>query len=906
MAQPRWQDAPVVQPSSGGGGRTITQIGQAQPTPPQARDALGTQQVQAGIASQATGDALAIRREQREAARSGLPQGTERGSNGEARGIPFAPVNDRQRWNATGTALEDIPGWTAPPSQGSGSNRPLSDGAITAIQGLTSTLSRFDQSVDSFDPNYSGFGSGLENWAQGYFDVGTPGQRDWWSNFEENDAALRHAISGASLTPAEQANFERLTVSPGMRPEVIQENIARRRAFAFDVLRRQAQARVANGENQQAIRALLGNYADPALAEGDPNANQIGGTWQRPEQVSDNTAEIAKVADPVWRGHAMRLQAMINNRRFGDKQILEYARENLPNSGDLATLRSTLADRRANPGRHFQLASSWWERAEERGPVAQAVGSFLDTTLGTGALNYANAATYGALPSLADAVGIANADDVRAGIQGTSARNPVSAVVGDIAGSAVGYGNAGRAISRIPGASAAMANRPIASAVAGDVGYGATRGAFENPEDPLSGAALGATVQATGGAVGRGATQAVGSTIRGVANAPVQRLVGAEVPLTLGQAVGQSGIGQAYRGLENAAASLPGIGSMITNRHVEARAGYNRSAYREALLPINSNIGDLVGEEAAAAARSEVAAAYGRALNGRQFTLDYQMRGALGRANGRIASMVDNVGRDYDTIINQQIGPMLRQGDVQGALRAVKEGRSALAGTNGSQAAIRGLADVERNLVNMIRRQHPDAYPLLRAADQANRRVSVLERATGAAINNPMSPGIFTPAQVGAAARDNTRVYGGRAASVSPRRPFYESQRDAQTVLPSTIPNSGTTDRALLSAAILGGGAAGGDYATGGNGSVSGSTAGILGLLALANTRGGTNVLRSLFTARNQGARNLGEAIINGQIPQISRVPAVLQPNASIADALGIGSATLAQENLGPESAYRP
>src|SRR3546814_7054660 len=81
--------------------------------------------------------------------------------------------------------------------------------------------------------------------------------------------------------------------------------------------------------------------------------------------------------------------------------------------------------------------------------------------------------------------------------------------------------------------------------------------------------------------------------------------------------------------------------------------------------------------------------------------------------------------------------------------------------------------------------------------NRAYGNVSVLEDAVLKALNGADGPGIFTPAQLGQAARANATKFGGKKAAARGEIPFSELQSNAQAVLPSTVPNSGTTYRAI-------------------------------------------------------------------------------------------------------------
>src|SRR6186997_893262 len=78
--------------------------------------------------------------------------------------------------------------------------------------------------TDSFQDDFGGntLTGSLESQVQALFsDVGTPGQRDWWSNFYQTDMAIRHGLYGSALTPVEKKSYDQATVTPNMDPKEI-------------------------------------------------------------------------------------------------------------------------------------------------------------------------------------------------------------------------------------------------------------------------------------------------------------------------------------------------------------------------------------------------------------------------------------------------------------------------------------------------------------------------------------------------------------------------------------------------------------------------------------------------------------------------------------------------------------
>src|SRR3546814_17819054 len=77
--------------------------------------------------------------------------------------------------------------------------------------------------------------------------------------------------------------------------------------------------------------------------------------------------------------------------------------------------------------------------------------------------------------------------------------------------------------------------------------------------------------------------------------------------------------------------------------------------------------------------------------------------------------------------------------------------------------AANSLRSVEEALLATAREQAPGTAEALQAGNRAYGNVSVLEDAVLKALNGADGPGIFTPAQLGQAARANAKKFGGRS-----------------------------------------------------------------------------------------------------------------------------------------------
>lgn len=144
-----------------------------------------------------------------------------------------------------------------------GGFKPMPDAAATKLEEQVNAYAGLDRAVTNFKDDFSGPGSNLENSAQGLIGTGTPGQRDWWSDFRASDNQVRNALFGASLTPSEQASYAATSITPNMTASEIKTNLARRRDLAKQVLGRRAAYARSNGYMPEAVSAILGEY-DPA------------------------------------------------------------------------------------------------------------------------------------------------------------------------------------------------------------------------------------------------------------------------------------------------------------------------------------------------------------------------------------------------------------------------------------------------------------------------------------------------------------------------------------------------------------------------------------------------------------------------------------------------------------------
>lgn len=155
------------------------------------------------------------------------------------------------------------------------SGRPLSQTDYDKAKGEISQYTTLKTAFDTFKDDYAGnLAGGIENTAQAYLDVGTPGQRDWWAQFKAADNQIRNDLFGSALTAPEKAAYEATTVSPGMDPKQVKINLAKRADIIRQAVARRKEFYTANGFKADAVNAIFGgiDLDSPITTEEPPAA----------------------------------------------------------------------------------------------------------------------------------------------------------------------------------------------------------------------------------------------------------------------------------------------------------------------------------------------------------------------------------------------------------------------------------------------------------------------------------------------------------------------------------------------------------------------------------------------------------------------------------------------------------
>jgi hypothetical protein len=549
-------------------------------------------------------------------------------------------------------------------------------------------------------------------------------------------------------------------------------------------------------------------------------------------------------------------------------EIRRYVNENAPG---MQGLDAALAWRSMNPGYKGE-----YDVSTQRVVPTTMLNKVMASPLATAAVQAANATTMGTIDEiggaarslvtgepLADTIASANLNK-----QMQAQANPKSALAGNILGGAAALMGGGAALKGLGiGRTAWAANNPIKAAAIGDTAYGAAYGAGESNDNRLMGAAVGAPAGLAGSFAGSGVANVGGRMMRGVVNPAVDRLRAAGVPMTVGEALGGG-----WKKAQDAMTSIMGPGDLISRRYAEGREALNRAAFNEAGSVINTPI-NAVGQPAIAALDAAKSQAYRDALDPVSLNLaDQGFADDLARAGEIIAKIPEGSParqEAFDALghrIKTNVGP-----DGQMSGRNFQEAYKGLARAPRERGQAPYAHEYEQTmqagkeaLANVLERQNPGAFAGFKNANQANRYLSILTDAVNSA-KNQLDGGepLFTPAQLGTSATNNTKNFMGKQAAAQGNRPFNQLINDAQEVMSSKVNNSGTVDRAAVLGALGAVGAGGGlGYATEGMGGAAGGALAPLAVLSLLNTKTGQAALTKALLQRAAPFRKAGAKMI--------------------------------------------
>lgn len=355
------------------------------------------------------------------------------------------------------------------------------------------------------------------------------------------------------------------------------------------------------------------------------------------------------------------------------------------------------------------------------------------------------------------------------------------------------------------------ARAPLAASFGGRVLTGAAGGAATSALNPVTageygsekakqiaiGAGFGGMVPALTGAFAR--TLSPNASI----NSNVQLLRNEGVTPTVGQALGGR-----WNSLEEKAQSIPIMGDMIARARGRSLDEFNNAAVNRATAPIGMKVQG-TGQDAIREAGNALSKAYDDALSqvkvvrfDQQFGQDAAQLKAM--AQSLTPPMRAKFNAKFDEVLagrmsqnGSMLGPTYKKVDSEIGMLAAKYGKSSVASESELGDA---FAQLQALLKQQVMRTNPQVADKLKAADAgwAN-----LVRVEGAGKTAKNSDGVFTPGMLNSAIRQADDSVRGRAISRGTAL-MQDLGNAGQQVLGNKVPNSFTTDRALVAGGGLG------------------------------------------------------------------------------------------------------
>lgn len=402
---------------------------------------------------------------------------------------------------------------------------------------------------------------------------------------------------------------------------------------------------------------------------------------------------------------------------------------------------------------------------------------------------------------------------------------------------------AGQVASTLPLAVA----MPAGNSVLGAVAAGGVSGAALNALQPVTsgdfaeekkqqvemGGLLGAATGPLGYVLGRAIAPRVSPDVRALSDAGVQ--------LTPGQAIG----GMARR-FEDAATSFIGPGDVIATAQRNSINSFNRAVGNRVLREIGETVPDSIapGRELIEHVGSTISRTYDDAISRAQpFTVDQQFAQDLAAIGQRF--LTPSARAEYNAIVRDNILSRLSGGTIDPATyQIIRSDLARLArGLSGAAEFAKreqgkAFSALQEAFDTLLERSNPAIAPQLQAA---NRAYAAFTRMSDAAGRQGAVDGVFTPSQLSEAVRRGDRSVR-RGAYARGDALLQDLSDPARSVMPSSVPDSGTARRAATLAALTGG--------AGALGYLEPTTLGAAGLLAGAYTPAGQRALNAAIMAR--------------------------------------------------------
>lgn len=375
-------------------------------------------------------------------------------------------------------------------------------------------------------------------------------------------------------------------------------------------------------------------------------------------------------------------------------------------------------------------------------------------------------------------------------------------VVGGIVGPVPGRGLIAKAATRA--GKLAIPARVVAEGAAQGAMYGAGSGDTTDLVARVKNAGTEARNGATGALVGAGLVRGAGRLVSPVIDPAVAKLAKMGVTMTPGQRAGPG----VRRWAENVAESIPGLGVPIRAAKRRGIEQFNRGAINEALKPIGAVLPTKVqaGRAAIDAAQEVIGNNYDQALAQINAPIDNVFQQGIAATAQRAATLPPAEAQLFDFVMKNKIAPLLQgKQALDGAtLQNVHRTLQKLA-ADADKTPVAGeflgdeLRAVRQQFLDLAGRHSPEGADAFMRANAAEANMSRIYDAASKAHGD----GVFTPQQLSAATAK--KGYGNTTKKAAAGKGRMQDVADAgKSVLPNTVPNSGTAERGAFMG-VLGG-----------------------------------------------------------------------------------------------------
>lgn len=383
---------------------------------------------------------------------------------------------------------------------------------------------------------------------------------------------------------------------------------------------------------------------------------------------------------------------------------------------------------------------------------------------------------------------------------------------------------------------------PTAMLPGGPLVQGALSGGLltdkKDAQGVLTDMAVGAVSSKLGDKAARGIARVVSPKVAPV----VQRLKDYGVLMTPGQILGatNSKVGGMLKGVEDRLTGVPFLGDVVTGARRRSVETFNRAALNQSLKPIGKSLpkGGPIGNEGIAKVERELGKAYDEVLPKLNAVGDTRFADDLVKIHAKAKTMAPDRAKQFDAILND-LGRFWKPGNsITGKdLKAIESrlGERIRNYGSGADPDARDLAnilgEVQSSLRSMAARQNPSQAAKLKAINAGWAQFTRLQKAASSATKD----GVFTPNQLSVAARVMDKS-GRKAATARGDALMQRFAQDAQSVLPSSVPDSGTAGRLMMGLGV--------------GGYFNPATAAAGGAAMLPYTKGGQKAFEWLLTGR--------------------------------------------------------